>query len=113
MDENNAVYKSVDGSLYSKDGKVLYHLYTKGEGVVRIEEGTVQVTIPKSYGSFIWTHSELYLPETIEPMGDLVVLLGMDKFKKFIIPEKLRSFIEEEKKIMRNIKENAIYVEYY
>lgn len=39
--EGNTSYKSVRGCLYSKDGRVLHHIYGEQNGKIFIEDGTV------------------------------------------------------------------------
>ncbi|MBQ8547742.1 MAG: hypothetical protein IJ427_04510 [Lachnospiraceae bacterium] len=113
VDEKNAVYKSVNGSLYSKDGKILYHLCETGNEPIKIEEGTVQVHVPDFYKVRFGTHEELYIPSTIEPTKDLVTLFSINTIDKFIVPEKLRDFIKKLEKEEHNIIAFGIYVEYY
>ena len=87
VDPENTRYKSVNGSLYSKDGKTVYHLYDDGSSKFQIEEGTVLVKPLRMQGMF----KELSLPNTLEPFGRTVNALNrvLSYFGKVNVPEKI------------------------
>ena len=72
VDKRNVSYKSVDGSLYSKNGKILYHIAKRWE--IKIEEGTVLLKDIYLEG----TYKELYLPRTLQFNDNVeAIILGV------------------------------------
>ena len=103
VDSQNTRYKSIQGSLYSKDGKIAYYLYDHGNGRFRIEEGTVilkKVDLP----AYV---EELYFPTTLEPIDGLEYVLNDSYIKhmKIKAPKRLEKYLV--------VDEDRIEVEYY
>lgn len=94
VDKRNVSYKSVDGSLYSKNGKILYHIAKRWE--IKIEEGTVLLKDIFLEG----TYKELYLPRTLQ-FNDNVessIILGIEQYElefyAIQVPKHLRKYFE-------------------
>mgnify|MGYP003304253178 CR=1 FL=1 len=104
VDPENATYKSIEGALYSIDGKIAYHLYAYGSEKVKIEEGTVIIKEVLWKGAF----DELYLPGTVKYTKDWEKIrwFYQDIFKSIRSPQGLKPYFD-------NWKKNKIDMIYY
>ena len=74
VDENNPYYKSIDGNLYSKDGKVLIRVAPgKKEDVIYIPEGVEEVA--GSASLYFTTSKKVVLPSTFGSQDQFLLLL--------------------------------------
>lgn len=91
VDTENTMYRSINSSLYSKDGKIAYHLFAHRSGNVKIEEGTVLVKEMYLTGDF----DELYLPESLKPMDGLKALLEDIRggYEQIVAPKSLKDYL--------------------
>ena len=103
VDAENTAYKSVNGSLYSKDGKIAHHLFAHGSGKVRIEEGTLIVKEMYLIGDF----EELYLPSSLKPIDGFIPLLAdiQGSYEQIVAPEVLKEYLE----VFKNTYEMIYY----
>ncbi len=87
--EGNPLYKSVDGVLYSADGKVLVS-YPRGrkDTSYTVVEGTVEI----GYEAFYYRENleEIILPESLEILGDSS-LEGATALKELVLPAGLHT----------------------
>ena len=93
VDANNTSYTSIDGSLYSKNGKILYHLFAFGSGKIKIAEGTI---IIKNNESLVGDFDELYLPDSVKPLEGLYNLVTnfLNGDGVLVAPKSLKEYIE-------------------
>lgn len=95
VDADNKRFKSIDGSLYSKNGKILYNIYINEEGNIKIAEGTE--TIKHSFED-IWLDEkvkEVYIPNSIKPRtGVWVVSCTCEMCERAIVPKELKRYLK-------------------
>ena len=97
MDVDNKKYKSVDGSLYSKDGKTVYHLCKNEKGEIKIEKGTV--TIKEI--SFSEKVEALYLSDSVtKRSGERLMINNVSKCKRAAVPKKFEKSLKYLEKYM-------------
>lgn len=100
VDEENTAFKSVNGSLYSKDGKILYSLNIDENGKATIEEGTIIVSDYFDMGSC----EELYIASTVKLIDNVEKLLLTGDIEHCIVPKNLKKMFDEYKNSRIDIK---------
>ena len=79
VDENNPYYKSVDGVLYTKDGKVLLAWPDdKKEELIIIPEGTERIGSFVFYGRIDKSY-EVKIPEGVKELGEMSLPANITK----------------------------------
>lgn len=95
VDEANRFYKSIEGSLYSKNGKKVHHLCANEEGDIKVAEGSV--TIDEIF--LDEAVNALYLPKSIKPRnGATFIKNNWNMFKKALVPEELKQYLKSYEK---------------
>lgn len=102
VNRENTAYKSVKGSLYSKDGKILHHIFAEPGGRIKIEEGTIWINIQFLDGYY----EEMYIPNTLKILEKLSLLDDAD-IDYIKAPKKFK------KSINKYMPRNRYGVEYY
>lgn len=103
ISKQNSSYKSVKGSLYSKDGKILYSLFAPQGCKIKIEEGTILIENILIEGCF----DELFLPNTIKFINGIPMILDehITYYDLIRAPKRLRKYLKKQ--------ENYFEVIYY
>lgn len=93
VSEQNISYKGIRGSLYSKDGKILHHIFVPKNKIIIIEEGTVLINKINLKGRY----KELVLPHSIKPAGDFYSLFDSHStmFDLIRAPKELRKYLKK------------------
>ncbi len=90
VDERNATYSSIDGNLYSKDGKRFLRLCVSAENInLTLPEGVVEIADGAAYYSESLT--AIHLPQSLTSIGEHS-FLRCDNLTTITIPENV-SFI--------------------
>lgn len=90
VSEQNISYKGIRGSLYSKNGIILHHIFVPKDKIIIIEEGTVLVKNINLTGRY----KALVLPHSIKPAGDFYSLIET-MFDLIRAPKELRKYLKE------------------
>lgn len=90
VSEQNISYKGIRGSLYSKNGIILHHIFVPKNKIIIIEEGTVLVKNINLTGRY----KALVLPHSIKPAGDFYSLIET-MFDLIRAPKELRKYLKE------------------
>ena len=87
VDEGNAIYSSIGGNLYSKDGEIFFRLCVSTENyVLTLPEGVVEIENGAAYYSQNLT--AINLPKSLLSIGDSA-FLNCDQLTVVTIPEKV------------------------
>ncbi len=93
VDADNKRYKSIDGSLYSKNGKIVYHLHTNEEGTVKIAEGTETIKVRDLM--FEKKVKSLYIPNSVKPKnGAYLIKNNFDMIEQALVPKELKKYLK-------------------
>lgn len=91
VDADNRFYKSIEGSLYSKNGKKVHHLCANEDGDIKVAEGTVTI-------DEIFLDEEvnaLYLPKSIKAKnGASFIENNRNMINKALVPEELKRYLK-------------------
>ena len=101
VNNGNTAYKSVRGSLYSRDGKILYHICVPKSMSIKIEEGTVLIKENFLDGYY----DKLFLPSTISTLEGF----------EYITDEKIATYevVKAPKRLKKYLKKLEDYSEVY
>lgn len=95
VDADNKSYKSINGSLYSKNGKTVYHLTPDEKGNIQIAEGAVSIK-----DIYLTEEIEaLYLPKSIKPRnGSSFIKKNYNMCKRVVVPNELKKYLKSYEK---------------
>ena len=97
VESDNKAYKSIAGSLYSKNGKIAYHLCQDEEGNIKVAEGTE--TIKEIF--FSEKVKGLYLPNSVKKRSAITLIENnWDMCGRALVPEELRKYLKSYEKRM-------------
>lgn len=82
VDSNNTVYKSIDGNLYSKDGKILYRC-AQVNGSFSIPNTVTKLNRAACYGLDL---TEVIIPNSVTYIGDST-FSGCSKLDNVVLPD--------------------------
>lgn len=91
VDEENSAFKSVNGSLYSKDGKILYSLYIDENGKAIVEEGTIIISEKQNMLSC----EELYIASTVKIIGSIDNIFFNGDIEHCVVPRALKECLNK------------------
>ncbi len=91
VDADNRFYKSIEGSLYSKNGKKVHHLCANEDGDIKVAEGAV--TIDEIFLDEVV--NALYLPKSIKAKnGASFIENNRNMINKALVPEELKRYLK-------------------
>lgn len=91
VDADNRFYKSIEGSLYSKNGKKVHHLCANEGGDIKVAEGAV--TIDEIF--LDEAVNALYLPKSIKAKnGASFIENNRNMINKALVPEELKRYLK-------------------
>lgn len=96
VNRENEMYKSVRGSLYSKDGKILYYMHGKQYDDIKVEEGTVLIKEQWEEGDY----GTLYLPKSLKYIEKSYMLFDEYSvwFDEIMAPKEIKKQLKEYEK---------------
>lgn len=96
INTENEMFKCINGSLYSKDGNILYCLYGREDNDIKVEEGTVLVKEQSICGRY----GKLYLPSSLKYIEKSFMLFSKNSifFTEIIVSESMRKQLKKYEK---------------
>ena len=96
VNKDNEMYKSLRGSLYSKDGKTLYYMYGEQYKDIKVEEGTVLIKEQWEEGDY----GTLYLPKSLKYIEKSYMLFDEYSvwFDEIMAPKEIKKQLKEYEK---------------
>lgn len=96
VNKENEMYKSLYGSLYSKDGKTLYYMYGEQYNDIKVEEGTILIKEQWEEGDY----GTLYLPKSLKYIEKSYMLFDehMVWFDKIMAPKEIKKQLKQYEK---------------
>lgn len=96
INTENEMFKCINGSLYSKDGNILYCLYGRQYNDIKVEEGTVLVKEQSICGRY----AKLYLPLSLKYIEKSFMLFSKNStfFTEIIVSESMRKQLKKYEK---------------
>lgn len=85
VDENNQFFKSIDGTLYSKDGETFFRYPVGKSSETFVIADGVKKIMGRAFSGCLWIKN-IVLPASVEEIGDYA-FCGMHNLESYNIPE--------------------------